>query len=456
MTSYRKSHITRHRNGWRYKRRVPDWAVTAVGRAYWTKYLGAVSQPDALIAARKRDVAHDELLARLKTMTPDERLKLGRSGGIKALEAKLEAGEIASKFIGATGVHIDASDVNLDDDDAIEQLKAIKTSRSRAAALKRGIAARRKILEKVKGAASESALEPLIQHWVRVAAPRQQKTVSRMRTYVARFVESAGDLAPADCTRAHVIAFRDHLEAKGETRSNVAQHLSSLHRLFAIGVSENVVASNPVTGVKAGKSSRFSDDDGKQAFTGVQVKTILDASAQLTGRYARDAAWIIRLLAYHGARSGEIVQLRARDVTVSAGVPILRITDEVGSLKNRFSKRDIPIHAQCLDIVNHAQSLQPDDWLFSSFADSPDRALGFQRFASRFIRKNVGISDPGLTMHSLRHTWRTAAREIDMPLPVSMVIMGHSMGGGVHDRYGAAPSMREREKWMRKIDPTKL
>ena len=49
-------------------------------------------------------------------------------------------------------------------------------------------------------------------------------------------------------------------------------------------------------------------------------------------------AWIVRLLAFHGLRSGEACQLRCDDVTVLHGVPVLRIHDLHGSVKNRAER----------------------------------------------------------------------------------------------------------------------
>jgi len=74
----------------------------------------------------------------------------------------------------------------------------------------------------------------------------------------------------------------------------------------------------------------------------------------------------VRLLAYHGARSGEICQLRIDDVTELYGVPVLRIHDKFGSVKNLFSVRDVPIHPTCMGIAEYAKAAK-GPWLFGSF-----------------------------------------------------------------------------------------
>ena len=157
-------------------------------------------------------------------------------------------------------------------------------------------------------------------------------------------------------------------------------------------------------------------------------------------------------------RSGEACQLRCEDVVSLHGVPVLRIHDLYGSLKNRASVRDIPIHPACMAICDLAHAVAadraPEPWLFPSL---PVKRLGrgrwFQDYGSRFLRKKVGTADPRYTMHSFRHLWRTLARECEMPESVSRSIMGHTLGGGEHGAYGSAPSLKRRAEWLAKIDP---
>ncbi len=457
MATYRKHHITRWRSGWRYKRRVPKQMVALIGFTYWTKYLGAISEPEALIAARKFDVENDEYIGRLNAMPAGDRIEIARRGGLTAI--KDEALALEQLLPGYDARHDGRveSDVDLDAPDAIEQIKAIRLGKKASEQLRSQITFRRKLSAPTSALSLSPALSNLIPVWQRVARPRNTKTVNKMHLYVRRFVDSAGDLEPDKYTRAHVIKFRDTLENQGQPRTNVQHHLYALHRLFGIAVSENLIQANPVSDVKIGKAvdAKFSEERRKEPFTGLQVKVILEASAKIEGRFAHDLCWIIRLLAYHGARSGEIVQLRPCDVLSVAGVPVLRITDEVGSLKNRFSKREIPIHPECMDIVTLAATMRDRPWLFMSLEKSKDKGARFQRMATPFLREVVGITNPALTMHSLRHTWRTVAREIDMPEAVSRAIMGHSLGRGDHAAYGAGPSLAKRAEWMARVDPLK-
>ena len=148
-------------------------------------------------------------------------------------------------------------------------------------------------------------------------------------------------------------------------------------------------------------------------------------------------------------RSGEVAQLRVADVTVVFGIPVLCIHDRFGSIKNQISLREIPLHPQCIDLLDYVRTLKRP-WLFEPAKWRSDR---FQRYAGKFLREKAEITDPALTMHSLRHTWRTLARECDMPEAISRAIMGHTLGAGEHGFYGSAPSLTKRAEWIAKIEP---
>lgn len=455
--TYRKHHLTRWRSGWRYRRRVPTSLVGAVGRTEWSKYLGAISEPNAVVEARKLDVENDALIAHLKAMSKTEQDELAVAGGIEATEAQTQALLVALPFVEAVGLNFTEQSVDLDQPDTVDQIRTIRSSRELGTALRGKIDAQRTLVSKSRGDHPTSKMEALVSVWERVAAPRRKKSIDKKHLYLGRFVTVVGDMAPKDVRREHAVKFREAMEKKGESRTNIKHMLEELHRLFSVALSENLIDANPFSGVKVAKdgTAKFSDEERRKPFTGSQVQTILGTADGLDCRGADDLRWIIRLLAYHGARSGEICQLRSLDVTMTAGVPVLRITDEVGSLKNKFSKRDIPIHPECVGIIAYAAARTDKRWLFGEFSKAKDRTAVFQSWAARFLDETAGIKDDDLTMHSLRHTWRTVAREIDMPEAVSRSIMGHALGKDDHAAYGAGPSLAKRAEWMARVDPLK-
>ena len=126
-----------------------------------------------------------------------------------------------------------------------------------------------------------------------------------------------------------------------------------------------------------------------------------------------------------------------------------------GSIKNKPSLREVPLHPKCRrDLLKLARSKAADAYLFDYPMWKHSRAGKFQQRANAWLR-DIGITDTNVTIHSWRRTWRTMARELNMPEPISRAILGHTLGSGEHGKYGAAPSLKQRAKWIAKVDPLK-
>jgi integrase len=402
--SYRKSYIVPHGNGFKYLRRVPGDIQKLEKRRTWVKCLGNVSRAEAEILAHGLAYEHGRRILALRasqnsqTTTPPAVVPITEG----------QRQEVADQVPRPTH----------------------------------------------NGQRPHRSLMRLVDLWERRKSPRSQIGLARTRLCVRRFIDLVGDLEPHEVTRAHVIAYRDELESLPRMKSdNIAEHLCKVHVLFNLALSEGLVSTNPAHGIRA-RDFGIKLAAKRQGFTSNHVRDIFKA---LTGE-ADAFCWVVRLLAYHGMRSGEASQLRSADVTVLHGVPVLRVHDLHGRVKNRTSIRDIPIHPACMEILRVAKEVEAKhgsgSWLLPSL---PVKELGrgrwFQDHGSRFLRHKVGISDRRYTMHSFRHLWRTLARECQMPESVSRAIMGHTLGSGEHGAYGGAPSLKLRAEWMDKIDP---
>jgi integrase len=284
---------------------------------------------------------------------------------------------------------------------------------------------------------------------------------------VSRFVDEIGDIEPKNVRREHVIAFRDALQRQGLKSDNIAQHLAKLHTLFNVAISEGAfsVVYNPAHGVKARPDPKtVLADDVEEGFTATEVRRIFKAMKNETA----DFQWIVRLLAYHGARGKEICQLRCTDLVNLHAIDVIRVHDKSGgSVKNRQSVRDIPIHPKCRGIIAYAikvaKNYGPDAHVFQSLkaTRTTGREHCFQNYANgKFLREKVGISDRRSgsrqyekSIHSFRHRFSTLCREAEMPDAIKYAIKGHALGKGEGGKYGAAPSLKLRAMWIAKIDP---
>lgn len=451
-THYRKTHIEPHAGGYRYKRRVPRDLHAVVGKAMWQAWLGTRREEAALKGAAL-GLEHSDLIAglrRLRDQDPAAYAKVS-ADGLTMWQGRARATETGARFV----EHVARMGIGYDAGAPAEEQAAQVMSGVQAQAslreLRTEIAEARRIERVMTGKPDDDgALFELCDLWERVRNPRSLKARAKTRLYVRRFIAHAGDLQPREIARDHAINFRDKLADNGETATNIQKHLDSLQTLFNVGLSEGVVTINPFHKVKARRDQK-KFTDAKQPFTPKQARHIFKALDD----EGDDFRWAMKLLAYHGARGGEVCQLRVDDVTTINGVAVMRIHDQHGSVKNAASVRDVPIHPRCKGIVAYARQVAEkhgaDAWLFQPFKGLAHR---FQGKGSRFLRDKVGITDTRLTLHSWRHTFRTLARNVEMPLPVSHAIMGHDEGGE-HGKYGDRPAIKLCAKWIAKVDPLK-
>ena len=444
--------LMRHGNGYKYVRAVPKCLHDVAGQQFWTRYIGAVPHEAAKAKALLHAARNQQTIDGLKRLSPDERETLIAAGGLKAWRKGQPEPHPLDALVANVLRHTADIEPDLDQPDDMQAADALLAVNARRE-LKRieaDAAIVRKITAKLtrKGGASLLALVDLHE---KTAEPRSYKTTEKARLYIGRFIDVVGDMHAADVTRVHVLKFRDHLEANGFSGSNVANHLAKLQALFNTALSEGVVKLNPAHKIKARKAAKLSG--GKQGFDAAQVRQIFTA----LGDETVDFQWIVKLLAYHGARSTEICQLKCGDVTTLSGVDVIRIHDQNGSVKNRQSVRDVPIHPKCKAIIVHAAKGGADAWLFPSLTPSKQgRGHNFQNYANRkFLRLTVGITDRAYSIHSLRHAFSTACREAEMPDAVKYALMGHALGKGEGGKYGEGPSLKVRAKWIAKVDPLK-
>ena len=66
MARYSKFHLQKVGNAFRYRRRIPTALIPILdGKPEWSKYLGQLGERDAIVEARKLDVEHDAVIARV-------------------------------------------------------------------------------------------------------------------------------------------------------------------------------------------------------------------------------------------------------------------------------------------------------------------------------------------------------------------------------------------------------
>jgi integrase len=220
---------------------------------------------------------------------------------------------------------------------------------------------------------------------------------------------------------------------------------TAIKALLALAHSEGWHDVNPAQGLQINVAlARVGKGD--KTFTPAQLQHIMaNASAALSS----DALLALRALIWGGFRGEEVCQLRCEDVTEVGGRTAVHIRERhaLQSIKNPSSERIVPLHRAIADDIR-AKAKNGKGWLFPSFghatkhkhASALKTAFNGRREPDGayvgLLRKVCGITDPKLTLHSIRHAFKDACRRARIEKETYNELMGHG-AGCISDEYGS-------------------
>lgn len=213
-----------------------------------------------------------------------------------------------------------------------------------------------------------------------------------------------------------------------------ASSIRYAHRVLTLILEHAVltrrITQNPARAVPLPKLERK-----PPVFLGVQQ---IESLASLCAEAAPVYGDAVRLLAYLGLRSGELLELRKKDVdlarrrvSVHRNVTAVGGRYIVGTPKTKASFREIPIPDAVMPIMKRRLEFrEPDDLVVSA----PTNRKAIMRIENMrrdtAWKRTVGeLGVPGLTVHGLRHSYASLARRSGADLRLVSKLMGHSTVG---------------------------
>jgi integrase len=294
-------------------------------------------------------------------------------------------------------------------------------------------------------AVADCSWDALYNEWKRISEAKKTRNHGTTIRLLKEFFPDA------DCrkiTRADIGKFRDHLHKQGASWGTINQRLNHIKAMYA-AVSKDPSSvfdgiDNPAARVvPVGKAPKQANGRDK-AFTAAEVRLILDTASRLkfgdtTGanglkRHA-EVMWLLRLLAFTGARPNEIAQITADDVYAKDGIKLIHIRANHPEKSVKTGDREVPQHPDVLGFYDYARTFAPDAFVFGAFPHNKDggRALWVIRIFGKFL-KQCGIE--GKTLYGLRHRFIDSTRESGMDGDLRRRLVGHS-ARDIHEKaYG--------------------
>ena len=195
---------------------------------------------------------------------------------------------------------------------------------------------------------------------------------------------------------------------------------------------------NPWSGLKDEVTDR---QDDRRSFTPDELTRYVEGLDSLN----TEARLIGLLMVHTGCRTMECAGLTYGDLQVQNNTPHLQLRpNHIRPLKNKQSKRDVPLIDKALD------ELRP--YLAQRKSDDP-KAPVFPRYGrdggmdavsqllNGVIRKRLKIDDPTLVSYSTRHTMKDKMRTIRATAELQHSILGHGTRTDA-DNYGEGELLR--------------
>lgn len=142
-----------------------------------------------------------------------------------------------------------------------------------------------------------------------------------------------------------------------------------------------------------------------------------------------DLYWLPILAIFTGARMNELCKLAIFDIQPQGEFYTLSINEENGSLKNKASKRTIPLHKTLIDLgfINYLEdvrkfgsmvfpNLLPDT--FGSYIKEPSKKFG------EYL-DSIGLTDESLVFHSFRGTSNNILKKNKVANEPRREMLGH-------------------------------
>ena len=238
-----------------------------------------------------------------------------------------------------------------------------------------------------------------------------------------------------------------------DTRRN---YMGNLVAIMNMGVRAGWLDSNPTAGLKGARAPNVR----RRGFLGPELTQVF---AGLEAERGKERWWIVAILTFSGARTGEVCQLEVSDVRELDGCWYLDLSrfDQDGlvvqgkRLKTGTSERAVPLHATLieagfLDFVARAKEAGQER-LFPSIKPHASGSWSheFSKWFGRYCDK-IGLTARSLTLHSLRHGFRDAGRAAGLNDNVIDALGGWAPSN-VGERYGNRFAVRVNQGHMDKI-----
>ena len=275
------------------------------------------------------------------------------------------------------------------------------------------------------GPALSVPLRDLLTSYERYAAIKP-RTLAEVRYAIEGLIGFLGHGDAARIQRVDLARWRDGMTVQGRSANTFNNRLSLVGQVLAWGVKEELLQSNVASlSLRLAKATT----KARAPYTDTQAARILEAARLEVRPSLRWAHWI---MAFSGARAGEVLQLTKDDISSDAGVWYFDVHEEgEGRTVKNGQRRHVPFHPALIaeGFLDYVQTVGAGEPLFPD--KTPDRHGNrggrSWNLLGAWVRTTVGIQDPDLApSHSWRHRVEDELRAAGVEEYLRDALLGHA------------------------------
>lgn len=256
-----------------------------------------------------------------------------------------------------------------------------------------------------------------------------------VRQFTGWVAERYSSFNPQSVSPLDLVQYRQYLQDKGKAPSTINRALVSLKVFFYWQVMQKIIKDNPAQDIKpvavATKPTPKWLDRNQQAAL---------ARAIREGGSTRDEA-IVGIMLHAGLRVSEVCSLQREDIHISERAGKVVVRQGKG---NKY--REVPLNKTIRKVMDCWFEENQEGPLFPNRRGRPIAVRGVFGLVTKYA---YTAKLPGVTPHTLRHTFCKNAVDIGIPIDRVAITAGHS-SLDVTKRY-TAPSMADLQNEFEKL-----
>jgi integrase/recombinase XerD len=250
-------------------------------------------------------------------------------------------------------------------------------------------------------------------------SPRTVDAYRRDLERLVAFMQSRGVARPADVGATELREYVYHLKDRGLQASSIRRSVSAVRTYFGYLLAEGVVVADPTDRVELPRAWRRLPG----VLSREEVASILDAPDPGDRLFWRDKA-LLEFAYASGARVGEVMALKVRDVDLQEGLALV--------LGKGSKERLVPVGRAALQaLIVYLREIRPalagnraEGIVFLNARGTPLSRMGVWKILRRHVER-AGIRKR-VTPHTLRHSFATHLLEGGADLASVQEMLGHA------------------------------